>query len=111
MLDPDEACPCKNVVHEHVVGSFKKREDVLAFSKGCDVVTVEIEHVDTSVLLDVEAQGIPVRPAPSTIAIIQDKYRQKQHLSSYKIPLAEYCDCPTVHEMELAGQRFGYPFV
>ena len=99
------------MVHEHVIGSFKSRADVLAFAKDCDVITVEIEHVDTAVLQDVEAQGIPVRPSPSTIAIIQDKHRQKLHLQSFNIALADFCACPTLKDMEAAGQKFGYPFV
>ena len=111
MLDPDENCPCKNIAHEHVVGSFRSKTDVLAFSKGCDVITVEIEHVDTAVLQDVEAHGIPVRPAPSTIAIIQDKHRQKQHLSSFGIPLANYRECNQLTDLDAVAQHFGYPFV
>ena len=111
MLDPDELCPCRHLVHEHVVGSFKSRADVLAFAKGCDVITVEIEHVDTAVLVEVEAQGIPVRPAPATIATIQDKHRQKQHLAAHGVAVAEFCDCPSQADVEAAGERFGYPFV
>lgn len=111
VLDPDESCPCRHLVHEHVVGSFKSRADVLAFAKGCDVVTVEIEHVDCAVLAEVEAQGIAVRPAPATIATIQDKFRQKQHLAAHAVAVAEFCDCPSPADVEAAGERFGYPFV
>lgn len=112
VLDPDQACPSSNLVHKHVVGSFKNRDDVLAFAKECDVITIEIEHVDTDVLEQVETQlGIPVRPAPSTVAIIQDKHRQKLHLRSANIAVADFCDCPTQNDISVAGEKFGYPFV
>lgn len=38
----------------------------------CDVLTVEIEHVDVTSLTDIHNRiGKPVHPAPSTLAIIQ----------------------------------------
>lgn len=37
----------------------------------CDVVTVEIEHVDAVMLEKLEQQGIDCQPKASTIRIIQ----------------------------------------
>lgn len=38
----------------------------------CDILTVEIEHVNASSLQEVSQElGIPVHPSPSTLATIQ----------------------------------------
>lgn len=42
-----------------------------AWLRRCDVVTMEIEHVNVDALFELEAQGIEVEPKASTIAVIQ----------------------------------------
>jgi len=44
----------------------------LAVIRGCDVLTVEIEHVDVEALRKVSKKyGIPVQPSPDALEIIQ----------------------------------------
>ncbi|MEC8564966.1 MAG: ATP-grasp domain-containing protein, partial [Pseudomonadota bacterium] len=51
-------------------------------------------------------------PSPATIALIQDKLLQKQHLSGVAgVSLGEYCDVPDVAALVAAGQRWGYPIM
>jgi phosphoribosylaminoimidazole carboxylase (NCAIR synthetase) len=50
---------------------------VKAFAETCDVVTVEIEHIDVEALRELSAAGVDVQPTPETLATIQDKYAQK----------------------------------
>lgn len=45
----------------------------------CDVLTVEIEHVNCEFLSSLEARGVRVQPSPKTISVVQDKYAQKEH--------------------------------
>lgn len=46
----------------------------------CDVLTVEIEHVNCDILADLDAKGVvKVQPSPKTIAVVQDKHAQKEH--------------------------------
>lgn len=82
----------------HVTGSFANAADVRQFASKVDVLTYEIEHVDTRVLKDlIEEQPLMtgsdswqrVQPSPLTVAVIQDKYAQKQHLEKHNIPVAD----------------------
>ena len=41
------------------------------FNVACDVITVEIEHVDTVTLDELVVSGKDVQPSPETIRIIQ----------------------------------------
>lgn len=111
ILDPLQDCPASSVCHEHVVGSFNDGDTVREFAKRCGVLTVEIEHVDAVTLEKLEKQGVDCEPKASTIMIIQDKYRQKNHFSKFGIPLPDFMEVDTLHSIEEAGERFGYPLM
>ena len=49
VLDPTPACPASTVAQQ-VVGSFRDFEAVKSFAQGCDVLTVEIEHIDADAM-------------------------------------------------------------
>lgn len=49
VLDPTPACPA-SVVAEQTEGSFRDAAAVTAFAQGCDVLTVEIEHIDADAM-------------------------------------------------------------
>lgn len=103
-----------NALTEHVEGSFAKAADVLALSQKCDILTVEIEHVDTKVLEEIsEKEPLKVQPSWQTIRIIQDKYRQKENLIRNGIPTAESMPFGTSSPQGLKeiADRLGYPFM
>lgn len=96
----------------HVDGSFKDRESIQKLAKSCDVVTVEIEHVDTKVLEEISTT-VAVEPSWKTIRCIQDKYAQKEHLqandvaTAYSIPLESNTD----EELKDVAAKLGLPFM
>lgn len=65
-----------------VTGSLTDSASIKELAAQVDVLTVEIEHIDTAALAAIEAEGrVAVHPSPRTLAIIQDKLLQKQHLA------------------------------
>ena len=115
VLDAPNA-PAKqiNALAEHIDGSFAKAADVLELSKKCDILTVEIEHVDTKVLEEISVEEPEkVQPSWRTIRTIQDKYRQKQHLIQRGIPTAESVPFGTTSSQGLKeiADHLGYPFM
>lgn len=50
ILDAANA-PAKQIsAHDgHIEGSFKQKDDIRKLAKACDILTVEIEHVDADV--------------------------------------------------------------
>ncbi|OAL72331.1 phosphoribosyl-aminoimidazole carboxylase [Trichophyton violaceum] len=109
-----EAAPAKQIsAHDtHVTGSFMNQEAVRKLAEVSDVLTAEIEHVDTFALEEVQSLA-KVEPSWKSIRIIQDKYAQKEHLAKFNIPQAEYREIRENRPEELAkvGQEFGYPFM
>jgi 5-(carboxyamino)imidazole ribonucleotide synthase len=63
---------------------------VYAFGKDCDVITVEIEAVNTEALQQLADEGKKVFPQPHLLALIQDKRKQKQFYLEQGIPTAEF---------------------
>ncbi|KAH9065144.1 Phosphoribosylaminoimidazole carboxylase [Lactarius deliciosus] len=97
ILDIGAHAPAKQVVaptaphRAHVDGSFSDPDKIRELATKVDVLTVEIEHVNVDVLEEVQnSHGVEVHPNPSAIRIIQDKFRQKEHLLSLSIPIAEF---------------------
>lgn len=106
-----EGAPAKqiNADPEHVEGKFTDAQKVQELAQKCDILTIEIEHVDADALADC---GKPVKPAVETIKLIQDKFLQKEHLLSNKLPVAlsEAVD-PTVESCNSFGEKHGFPFM
>lgn len=46
-----------NALHPHVDGSFSEPAAIRKLAAECDILTVEIEHVDTQILQELEETG------------------------------------------------------
>ena len=90
ILDPNNDSPCKNLCNEFFLGDLMDHDAVYEFGKKCDLVTYEIEHVNTKALEKLESEGIDIFPRPSTLKIIQDKSMQKKFFIENNIPTAKY---------------------
>ena len=60
-----------------VKGALYDEDKLAELAEGCDVVTMEIEHVGVRGLRKLEERGVVVRPGSRVIEIIQDKFVQK----------------------------------
>ncbi|KAK7752824.1 hypothetical protein SLS62_005166 [Diatrype stigma] len=127
-----ENCPAKqaNQNNLHITGSFKDPEKIKALAAQCDVLTVEIEHVETEILEEIATKGIevptadgkgtttkkvPVHPSWKTIRLIQDKYQQKEYFAKNGIPVAPQMAIESgnaqLDSLREAGRRFGFPLM
>jgi 5-(carboxyamino)imidazole ribonucleotide synthase len=90
ILDPDPNAPCKSIAQQFSQGKLNDFDTVYNFGKNCDVLTIEIEHVNTEALAQLEQEGKKVFPQPHIIKMIQDKRKQKQFYLDHGIPTAEF---------------------
>lgn len=88
-LDPASDAPCSTISH-FTTGNFNDYETILEFGKDKDVVTIEIEHVNSDALQDLENQGVKVVPNSKIIKIIQQKILQKKFYQENNIPSPEF---------------------
>jgi 5-(carboxyamino)imidazole ribonucleotide synthase len=78
VLDPNPNCCALYSCTKFVEGNFKDFDTVYNFGKQVDVLTIEIEAVNTEALIKLQSEGVKVYPDPKAIQIIQDKGLQKQ---------------------------------
>ena len=90
ILESDPDCPAAKLCHHFQIGNIRSREDVLAFGRQVDVLTIEIEQVNLEALEQLEQEGIEVIPSPSVLRVIQNKIRQKEFYVANGIPTAPF---------------------
>lgn len=106
VLDPSSFSPCKGRAEVFEVGDLKDFESVYRFGKLCDVLTIEIEHVNVAALERLEQEGTKVYPKPSTLRIIQDKRLQKQFYQRNLIPTSAFYTYESKSELLKGGMTF-----
>ncbi len=90
VLDPDNSAPCKNATPHFVKGDYKEFDDVYHFGKKLDLITIEIENVNTEALKKLQQEGKEIYPQPEIIEMIQDKGLQKIFYQTNSIPTADF---------------------
>lgn len=89
VLDPDAEAPCSFIADFHQ-GKLTDYNTVLAFGERCDIITIEIENVNTEALKELVKRGKKVYPQPEIIELIQDKRTQKKFYEAYRVPTSEF---------------------
>lgn len=131
VLDAED-CPAKQINDSglHVTGSFKDPEKIKILASRCDVLTVEIEHVECDVLEEIATKGVevpspdgqgtimkrvPVHPSYKTLRLIQDKYQQKEYFAKNGLPIAPQMAIESggarAASITQAAKSFGFPFM
>lgn len=127
ILDAENS-PAKqvNAKNAHINGSFIDAEKIRELARQVDILTVEIEHVDTHVLEEIAENGVEVmaedgtrsmkmvevQPSWRTLRTIQDKYIQKEHLAKAGVETAvSRAVESTAESLQTFGSEMGYPFM
>ncbi len=110
VLDPTPHCPA-SLVAAQIVGSLKDSQAIRKLATHADILTYEIEHINTDALHTLQAEGIKIFPSPDLLAIIQNKYLQKEFLARHNIPVAPFMSVDDAADLEYAAQLWGYPLV
>jgi 5-(carboxyamino)imidazole ribonucleotide synthase len=111
VLEPTADSPCKNLCNEFVQGSLHDFQTVYDFGKNCDVLTIEIEHVNVEALKKLNAEGIKVHPHPIALETIQDKGLQKIFYQQNNFPTAEFVLCENKNEALAIAEKWNYQAV
>lgn len=125
LLDTPLDAPAKqlNALHTHVQGSFTDAQAIHELATKCDIITAEIEHVDTYILEELEkpeyqatklgGKKVEIQPDWKTIRTIQDKYLQHQLLIDNGVSTADVLSisAPTDEVLRNTGTVLGYPYM
>ncbi|MGB0427365.1 MAG: 5-(carboxyamino)imidazole ribonucleotide synthase [Flavobacteriales bacterium] len=99
-LDPSPSAPCAKLTPHFETGDLQNFDDVVAFGKDKNYLTIEIEHVNTKALRHLETLGVKVYPQAEVIEMIQDKGLQKQFYKQHNIPTSDFQLIQNLDELE-----------
>jgi phosphoribosylaminoimidazole carboxylase len=112
VLDQENS-PAKRVTAgSHINGSFTDPEKIRELAGRVELLTVEIEHVDTEVLEELANEGVEIQPSWRTIRTIQDKFLQKSHLEKNGVSTAVSKEVVSNEAgLQEIGKELGFPFM
>ncbi|MFL6473450.1 MAG: 5-(carboxyamino)imidazole ribonucleotide synthase [Nitrososphaera sp.] len=111
VLDPTKECPASSIADEQIIADFKDQDAIIRLAQQSDVITYEIELANSSALKDLELRQYPVRPAPETLHIIQNKYRQKSFLRKHEIEVANFELVRSENHLYELCEKYGFPLM
>jgi len=111
ILDPTPNCPAAQVADRQIVGDFYNEDKIQEIVLDSDVTTYDIEHINTSILKKLVAQGHIAHPSPELLEIIQDKLKQKEILNKAGISVAQYRKVDSLDALNSFVKEFGFPVV
>lgn len=90
IMENDENAPSAKIANSFTIGDITNFDDVYAFGKDKDVITVEIENVNIEALYKLESEGVEIYPQPHVLEMIKDKGLQKEFYIQNNIPTSPF---------------------
>jgi 5-(carboxyamino)imidazole ribonucleotide synthase len=110
VLTPEPESPAGQVAAGVTLGEFEDTQALYDFATRADVITFEFENVSAEGL-DLLAALKPVRPAPATLRISQDRAAEKSFLNRIGVATAPWRPVGNLAELKDAAGALGYPAI
>ena len=113
VMDSNKDAPCNKIADDFIIGDITDYDDVINFGNSVDLITVEIENVNTDALEFLEKSGKKVYPSPKNLRIIQNKSDQKKFYSKNNLPTSRFKNYLNIEELKrnFLNDNFEFPFV
>jgi len=98
VLDKDPTSPAGLVSHHHIRTGYEDPQGLADLAKLCAAVTTEFENVPAG-SLNTLAESLPVSPAGSSVAIAQDRAKEKAHFVQCGVPVAPHAVIETPEQL------------
>ncbi len=107
--NPDDGAAL--VAADTTIGTHTDLDALLAFAKGCDVVTFDHEHVPGDHIRALVAAGAVVRPGADALLHAQDKRVMRERLTRLDIPVPRWAPVRSTADLETFASRAGWPVI
>ncbi len=93
-------------------GTFEDVDAMVEFAKTCNILTLENEFIDSSILKEVQQKsGTPIYPSPESFALIENKLIEKQTFENAGIPVTPYKIVKDSIDLKDFGGEYGWPYL
>lgn len=82
--------PCALLGGNFIEGKITNADDINKLALVSDVLTYEIEHINTDAITKLEEEGKKIFPKPYVLKIINDKGSQNEYLEKHNIEIPKY---------------------
>jgi 5-(carboxyamino)imidazole ribonucleotide synthase len=111
LLAADEHDGAAQIVPDVIVGSPDDRDLLATLADRCEVVTFDHELVDPVLLAELEAEGHRVWPSSASMALAQNKRRQRRELGDAGFRMPMWLATDDLVDIEAFGRDAGWPIV
>lgn len=113
VMDPSPEAPARIGCNHFTQGDLMEYQDVLDFGKKVDLLTIEIENINTKALAELEKHGVKVYPQAAVLELIQNKCKQKEFYQKKGIPTAPFQVFNSKEALKdaVVRGRVSFPFV
>lgn len=115
VLDPDADSPAGQMADDHLVADYSDAQALETLSRTCVAVSTEFENVPADTLSWL-AQRVRVAPNAESVAVAQDRIREKNFFREHGLPMGAFQVIRTAADLQTADAfpgilkraRFGY---
>jgi 5-(carboxyamino)imidazole ribonucleotide synthase len=111
ILEHEANSPGGRIAARELTGAWTDEEALAALAQNALAVTLENEFVEVAALKWLAAHGIPIFPTARTLATVQDKLLQKQHMRAAGVPVPDFAEVTATDDILAASARWGWPLV
>jgi 5-(carboxyamino)imidazole ribonucleotide synthase len=104
--------PVEHMTPKVVRGDLNDEDKLVEFASKCDIITLENEFLDSTILKNVENRsGKRIYPGTESFRLIEDKLIEKQTFEKAGIPVTPYAKLSQVSDLKAFGDKNGWPYV
>lgn len=111
VLERNNYSPAANLASHSLVGDWDDPEALLRLASQVDVVTLENEFVAAGSLRALKEAGYHLYPTSRSLALVQDKFVQKQTLAAAGLPVPRFQAVASLAAVPEAGTTLGWPLL
>ena len=108
IFDPHERPCATDVAAAHTRAAFDDREALKSFAEAAEVITYEFENLPVAPL---EMLGAKLRPGTRSLAIAQDRGKEKQFIADSGARVAPWAAIDSIDDVRAAVSELGLPIV
>ncbi len=110
IYEPEPMAPACACFRDVTNAAWTDAKALEAFVARCDVVTYELEHIETSALRALPP-STPIFPSLDVLEATQDRAKEKEFLRTSGLPFVDFAVVRGGEELLRAAPAFGLPFI